>query len=206
MQMNLQKMNELLNNSQNCYHGHGMNGDNIKIDSIFDKGLRCSHNTMYFTTDPLGIGGDIDFEKMNNWPFLKADYMIVIATPINFNIVESSNLYTHEKGFDAFCYDYEGDEYSSNGKYVLPELIVGCYNVKEKTFKKNNKYYELLPEEEQKKVFDIIKKNYANIIEDSCGLDYYREIIKNLPGWEFPLTEEECENLIKNDSTPKMYI
>ncbi|MBE6139620.1 MAG: hypothetical protein E7174_03900 [Firmicutes bacterium] len=206
MKMDLNSINKLLNNKDNCYHGHGTNGDRNKINSIMNKGIRCSHDTMYFTTDPIGIGGDIDFDKLNNWPFLKADYIIVVSNPIRFNILELSELYTYQKGFDAFCYDYEGDEVLSQGKYVLPELIVGCYNVKEKTFEKNNRYYELLSEEEQKKVIDTIKKNYAQTIEDACGLETYKEVLKELPEWEFPLTDEECESLIKNDSTPRMYI
>jgi len=64
----------------------------------------------------------------------------------------------------------------------------------------------LLSEEEQKKVIDTIKKNYAQTIEDACGLETYKEVLKELPEWEFPLTDEECESLIKNDSTPRMYI
>lgn len=204
--MDLESINNLLNNKNNCYHGHGTNGDRKKINSIFNRGIRCSHGTMYFTTDPIGIGGDIDFDKMNNWPFLDADYIVVVSTPIKFNILELSEYYTYQKGFDAFSYDYEGDEVLSQGKYVLPELIVGYYNVKDRTFEKNNRYYELLSVEEQKKVMDTIKKNYAQTIEDACGLETYKEVLKNLPLWEFPLTDEECESLVKNDSTPRLYI
>lgn len=204
--MDLEAMNNLLNNKNNCYHGHGTSGDKNKINSIFNKGIRCSHGSMFFTTDPVGIGGEIDFDKMNNWPFLDADYIIVVSTPIKFNIIDLPDFHTYQKGFDAFSYDYEGDDNLSQGKYVLPELIVGCYNIKDKTFEKNVKYYELLSDEEQKRVFDTIKKNYAQVIEESCGLDTYKEVIDNLPGWEFPLTDEECENIIMNDSTPRLYI
>lgn len=208
MEMNLEKLNKILNNSQNVYHGHGTSGDDI-ITSIFDNGLRCSHGSMYFTTCALGKGGELDNEvldTMNNWPHLQADKIVIISLPIKYNILDAMPLGTYNLGTNAFYYDVEGNDKLSQGKYVMPEFIVGCYDSNTKTFEKNNKYYELLPQEEQDKLFERVKENYVQTLEDACGLDYYKEVLKNLPEWEFPLTDEECETLIKNDNTPKMYI
>ena len=207
--MNLENINIILNNNKNCYHGHGTNGDDNVISSIFNNGLRCSNNSMYFTTCTLGIGGEIDdeiYDKLNNWPHQDADNVVIVSLPIKYNILELPELGTVHSGYDAFCYSVENNENLLQGKYVKPEFIVGCYNARTKEFKKNDKYYELLSQEEQKKLFEQVKENYAQTIEESCGLEFYREVLSNLPQWQFPLTDEECENLVKNDSSSKLYI
>ena len=54
--------NIIFNNTNNCYYGHGTRGNVDKINSIFNNGLRCSNNSMYFTTCNLGFGGEIEDE------------------------------------------------------------------------------------------------------------------------------------------------
>lgn len=201
--------NIIFNNTNNCYYGHGTRGNVDKINSIFNNGLRCSNNSMYFTTCNLGFGGEIEdefCEMMDNWPHLEADKIVVISLPKKLHILDILDLGTYNQATNAFCYEVAGKENLTQGKYVMPEFILGCYDATTKTFEKNNKYYELLPQEEQDKLFEKVKENYAQTIEDACGLEYYKEVLKNLPEWEFPLTDEECETLTKNDSTPRMYI
>lgn len=198
MQFNLENMNNILNNNQNAYYGHGTNGDIDTINSIFNIGLRCSHGSMYFTTCVLGRGGELGndiFEMLNNWPHLEAEKIIIVSAPIKYNILDTASLHTYHLAANAYCYQIEG-----RGNFVMPEFVVGCYDAKTKTFSQNTKYYELLPKEEQTKLFEQVKKNYAETIENACGLEYYKGLLEELPGWEYPLTEEETHNLINSDS------
>ena len=207
--MNLEDLKKILNNNENGYYGHGTNGDKDVIDSIFKNGLRCSHGSMYFTTCVFGRPEDIDesiYEKLNNWPHLEADKVVIVSLPIKYNILESPGMKTYHQGSYAFCYDVEGDENLAPGKYVMPEFVVGCYNAQTKEFERNSRYYELLPQEEQDKVFEQVKKNYAKTLEEACGLETYREALKSLPQFQFPLTDEECEKLTNVEPEHRIYI
>lgn len=206
--MNLEDLKKILNNNENGYYGHGTNGDEVVINSIFKNGLRCSHGSMYFTTCVFGRSEDIDesiYEQLNNWPHLEADKVIILSMPIKYNILESPGIGTYQQGSYAFCYDVDGNENLAPGKYVMPEFVIGCYNAQTKEFERNSKYYELLSQEEQKKVFEQVKKNYVKTLEEACGLEIYRDMLKILPQFKFPLTDEECEKLVNAEPNHKIH-
>ena len=75
----------------------------------------------------------------------------------------------------------------------MPEFIVGYYDARNDSFIQNPRYYENLQEHEQNELFNQVKENYFNIINDSWGIEEYKEVLKNL-GWRFGLTEEELKN------------
>lgn len=67
-----EEIKEKFNNSSNMYYGHGMGAySEDKKLSIFENGLRCSHDQLYFTTITLGKGAQTLFEEkeelLNNW-------------------------------------------------------------------------------------------------------------------------------------------
>jgi len=207
--MNLEDLKKILNNNENCYYGHGTNGGKAVIDSIFKNGLRCSNNSLYFTSCVFGRPEDIDesiYEQLNNWPHLEAEKVVIVSLPVHFHILETPGLGTPKQAYDAFCYRVTDNEIVSQGKYVMPEFIVGCYNAQTKEFERNSRYYELLSSEEQTKVIEQIKKNYAQTLEEACGLEYYKELISKLPQFQFPLTDEECEKLTNVEPEHRIYI
>ena len=204
MELSKQNINEVLNNGSNAYYGHGTNGDMNIINSIFNIGLRCSHGSMYFTTCTLGKGGEMDddiIKMLNKWPHLSAEKVVIVSEPIKYNIIDSPSLGTYHLTTNAYCYEIEG-----KGNYVMPEFLIGYYDAPTKTFNKNPRYYELLSEEEQKILFDKVKLNYFNTIENACGIEYYREIIKDLPEFEFPLTDDEVASLMSRKSDHKIHV
>ena len=125
----------------------------------------------------------------------------MIAYVIKYNILDTPSLGTYNLSTSAYCYEIDG-----KGNFVMPEFIVGYYDVNTKTFNKNPKYYELLTEDEKKRLFEKVKLNYVKTIEDACGLDYYKEVITNLPGWDFPLTENEVTSLMQKDNGHQTHI
>lgn len=187
-----------MSNSENGYYGHGTGVNQKGVNSILHNGLRCSHNAMEFTTIPLGIGGSISKEVIklfDNWPHCNYQNIIIVSLPIVFNILDAPSLGTYNERYGAFCYipsvEAQKKYDLTNSRYIMPEFILGCYNAKSKRFKYNVKYYEFLPEDEKEKLFDKVRENYVQIISEGCGIQEYKEIIEDLAGWTFPLSEDE---------------
>lgn len=192
-------INEVLNNQNNLYFGHGTGGESKElIDSIMNNGLRCSHGSLYFTSVILGIGTQIEEsekEKLKNWPHKDSKIIIIVSLPLQYKIIDVVGMGTYNKG-DA-AYYYIPDEklraetpLLTNSPYVMPEFIAGYYNAREDSFVSNPKYYEYLSPNEQKELFDKVKSNYFNIIDDAIGIDEYKEILNSV-GWNYALTEDE---------------
>ena len=196
--MNLKK---IMDNENNMYYGHGVGGASLQdIDSIMNNGLRCSNGALYYTSIALCQGNNVTNEAIDylkKWPHKSSDKIIIISLPFKYNIIESPSLGTYNCANSAFYYVptlEEQKEYSlTNTNYVMPEFVKGYYDAINDEFIQNSKYYELLPIEEQEKVFKKVKCNYLTIINDACGIAKYREILEDLPGFKFPLSDEEVE-------------
>ena len=82
-------------NKENAYYGHGTNGDDEIINSIFNNGLRCSHESLYYTSMNLGMGSETLFdsqkELLNNWPHLNAKRIVIASIPLKYHIVSPDN-------------------------------------------------------------------------------------------------------------------
>ena len=205
----MENINLIMNNPNNCFYGHGTNSDdNKRIESIFINGLRCSHDSMYFTTCTLGqgnqMGKDVE-ELIMNWPHLSAKKIVIVSLPIKFHIIGAGPSFNHQ--YSAFYYtpdEAQREKYNlTNSNYVMPEFILGCFDVEKDLFIENEKYYERLTNEEQMNIFNKVVNNYINIIEDTWGLEEYKEVISELPGWEFPLTDEQYNSLFNKDNYKK---
>ena len=71
---------------------------------------------------------------------------------------------------------------------------MGMYDAEKKDFVVNDRYYENLPEEEQRKILEDVKKQYIDIISNSdWTLAEYAQILEDI-GIECPLTPEEISN------------
>lgn len=202
-------INKVLNNQNNIYFGHGTGVENKElIDSIMNDGLRCSHGSLYFTSVTLGIGTQIkDSEKelLKNWPHKDSKIIIIISLPLQYKIIDAMGMGTYNKGDSAYYYTPDEklrveNPFLTNSPYVMPEFIVGYYDARSDSFAPNPKYYEYLSSREQKDLFDKVKSNYFNIIDDAVGIDEYKEIAKSI-GWNYALTEEE-EQQFKSFKTP----
>ncbi len=204
-------INEILNNKNNMYYGHGIGKEEIKIiDSIINNGIRCSHGSLYYTTITLGIGGKLDAQAENSlkkWPHKESDVVVIASLPINYHILETNELHTYNKRYSSFYYipsqeQIKDSSFLTDSFYLMPEFIVGYYDAKKNAFHKNPQYYENLSTEEQEKLFQKIKENYYTIIEESCGIEKYKSILKVLKK-DFPLKEEDIETIKKNLSAKK---
>ena len=198
-------INEILNNPHNMYYGHGTGTDNPQVtDSIIRNGLRCSHGSLYYTSVPLGIGTKIeDSEKelLKKWPHKESNIIIVVSLPLKYKIMESYDLGTYNMADAAFYYtqskDIREQEDLTDSPYIIPEFVAGYYDARNDSFTPNPRYYENLSQEEQKELFQQVKQNYFNVIEEGCGIEEYQEILENL-GQIFPLTSDEVIVFKKN--------
>lgn len=215
-------MNDLkliFNNLKNGYYGHGTNGNENTLNSIFKYGLRNSHGTLYHTTESLGSGEEIlgsgkqineeVLKKLNNWPHFNLKKIVILSLPLKYHIYDSAAIGTYLKLTEAFSYipseeDKVKEPLLIDGSYTMPEFIKGYYDVNTKKFISNPKYYENLSIEEQNKLFDTIKQNYIRILDETCGVLEYKEIVNYLQYFKFPITDEDIEKYQREKSNYHM--
>ena len=193
----------IFNNSENMYYGHGIGNLSYDIvNSIMNNGLRCSHGSLYYTSIALCMGNlvtDDVINLMNNWPHKSSTIIVIVSLPNKYNILESIGLGTYNCLNAAFYYIPSKDmqeKYSlTNSNYVMPYFIKGYYDSVNNKFISNPKYYENLSLDEQTKIFELVKFNYISIINSGCGILKYRKVVNELAGYEFPLSNEEIEEL-----------
>ena len=204
-------INEILNNPNNMYYGHGTGTENPQvIASIIKNGLRCSHGSLYYTTVALGIGTKIENsekEMMKKWPHKGSNIVVVVSLPLKYKIIESSELGTYNMADAAFYYtpykDTREQESLSDSPYVIPEFVVGYYDAVDDSFSRNPRYYENLSQEEQNELFKQVKQNYFNVVEDGCGIEKYQGILTDL-GYDSPLTPDEVIAFKRNKATQEL--
>ena len=183
--LNIDTINQIMNNSNNVYFGHGTGVENQDIvNSIMQNGLRCSHGQMNATTYALNYGGSLsenNVNALNNWQHKKSKNIVIVSLPTNL-LYMSSN---YDQRQESFYYK------SSDGtNYVMPEFILGYYDAETGLFHQNPNYYELQNAAVQQEILDKVKKNLASLIEEYSDIDSYREMCEAL-GVSFPFTNEE---------------
>jgi len=159
-------INEIFNNPNNIYHGHGIGPETMeKIQSILNNGLRCSHGSLYYTSVALGMGQNIDDSVnglLKKWPHKDSNIIIIISLPNKYRILDSPGIGTYNLGDAAYYYipSLELQEQFSltNSPYVMPEFVMGYYDAREDSFTMNSNYYEYLTQDQQDGLFLRIKK------------------------------------------------
>ena len=92
--MNDEEIKNKFSNESNVYYAHGIGDNNPQIvESIFNNGLRCSHDQLYFTTVTLGSGSSTLFEDneelINNWPHKDSKQIIIASLPQKFHLLDT---------------------------------------------------------------------------------------------------------------------
>lgn len=190
-------------NQANQYYAHGIGAYNEKvIKSIFENGLRCSHNELYWTVLEFGKGSETLFKEkeqlMNNWEHKGSKHIMIASLPEAFHLLDMMGTPLFQKRHAAFYNNISQEEAKKlgivPGLYLKPEFIKGMYDAEKKDFIVNDRYYENLPEEEQRKVLEDVKKQYIDTISHSgWTLAEYAQILEDI-GIECPLTPEEISN------------
>lgn len=201
--MELKDIKKEFANQANQYYAHGIGAyDENIIKSIFENGLRCSHNELYWTVLEFGKGSDTLFEEneelLDNWEHKGSKHIMIASLPEVFHLLDVKGTPLFQKRHAAFYNTISPEEASqlgiSPGLYLKPEFIRGMYDANKKDFIENDRYYENLPEQEQKRVLDEIKQQYIETIEKSgWTLEEYVQILEDID-MEFPLTQEEISN------------
>ena len=201
--MELKDIKKEFANQANQYYAHGIGAyDENIIKSIFENGLRCSHNELYWTVLEFGKGSDTLFEEneelLDNWEHKGSKHIMIASLPEVFHLLDVKGTPLFQKRHAAFYNTISPEEASqlgiSPGLYLKPEFIRGMYDANKKDFIENDRYYENLPEQEQKRVLDEIKQQYIETIEKSgWTLEEYAQILEDID-MEFPLTQEEISN------------
>lgn len=190
-------------NQANQYYAHGIGVyDEKVIKSIFENGLRCSHNELYWTVIEFGNGSDTLFrekeELLNNWEHKGSKHIIIASLPEIFHLLDVQGTPLFKKRHAAF-YNHISQEEANElgiapGLYLKPEFIMGMYDANKKDFIVNDRYYENLPEQEQRRVLEEMKQQYIETIENTgWTLEEYEQILDDID-MEFPLTQEEISN------------
>ena len=201
--MELKDIEKKFANQANQYYAHGIGVyDEKVIKSIFENGLRCSHNELYWTVLEFGKGSDTLFkekeELMNNWEHKGSKHIIIASLPEIFHLLDVKGTPLFQKRHAAF-YNHISQEKANElgiapGLYLKPEFIMGMYDANKKDFIVNDRYYENLPEQEQKRVLEEMKQQYIETIENTgWTLEEYEQILDDID-MEFPLTQEEISN------------
>ena len=194
-------------NEKNMYYAHGIGAySEDVVNSIFKNGLRCSHNELYWTVVEFGEGSESLFrekeEMMSNWEHKGSKHIIIVSLPEIFHLLDVKGTALFQKRHAAFLNsisEEQADELGiAKGLYLKPEFVMGMYDTIKKDFILNDRYYENLPEEEQKRVLDDVRKQYIDTIEHSdWTLAEYAQILQDV-GVKCPLTPEEIENSSKD--------
>lgn len=190
--------NNILNNPNNIYFGHGTGTEeNLVVESIMNNGLRCSHGSLYYTSEVLGIGSQIqenEQEKLRNWPHKESKIVVIVSLPLQYKIIDIAGSGTYNQGDAAYYYtpneEVRKAHSLTNSPYVMPEFIIGYYDSRVDSFTPNSRYYENLSQDEQARLFNQVKENYFNIVDEGWGIEQYKEIAQEL-GWSFGLTDAE---------------
>lgn len=159
--MELKDIKKEFANQANQYYAHGIGAyDENIIKSIFENGLRCSHNELYWTVLEFGKGSDTLFEEneelLDNWEHKGSKHIMIASLPEVFHLLDVKGTPLFQKRHAAFYNTISPEEASqlgiSPGLYLKPEFIRGMYDANKKDFIENDRYYENLPEQEQKRV------------------------------------------------------
>ena len=141
----LENIEEILNNKEFIIlgHGTGRRGNDLDIvESIFDKGLRASHTSIFYTTNLIQFD-DIDElkQKLSNWGHFDSKNIILIRLPLKYFVMigDSSDLYCDRTA--AFV-NKTIDSQEKEVFYLDPKFIIGCYNTENKIVYKNKKFKE----------------------------------------------------------------
>ena len=101
----LQEFKDLLTDPEYVYYLHGTgNAGMDAVASIFEQGLRASHNSMFFTTVCYGDGDTIKKNwdqiqnDMNHWPHKESDKVVIVRFPMKYLILGGDE-YTGEKDY-----------------------------------------------------------------------------------------------------------
>ena len=183
----LKDLKSLLREDGYTIFGHGTGHKNNEvISSIFTKGLRASHNSMFYTTIGLNVDNDLtNFQKkLDNWEHLDSENIILIKLPNKyFNIIgESMDLNCEKTG--AFV----NEKIDENGKttyYLDPKFIIGAYLKNTSKVILNPNYEFVLSEktisELEEKLNKTINKTKIRIkrLEDNLFLETFPSFDNN---------------------------
>ena len=158
--MKIEDVKDLLTDPDYEYHMHGTgrSSDDPReqaqvIASIFTKGLRTCAGMLFWTSEFMGDGEEMNQnwetvkETMNHWKHMGSKNIIVVRAPKKY-IVESAPEDSEER-YGAF-YVGRDDGNSELTNYVNPKVILGCYHAETGNFTLNPKFErELSPKTEQ---------------------------------------------------------
>lgn len=164
------QLNEVFNDKEMLYLGHGTSVDESVINSIFQSGLQVKDpesiggygfhlEGVNSTTIPLGIGNDCLFdtvsEKLNNWPHKESKNVVIIALPKQY-IFTKSEVHFLADAYEQF---YIGNKES--GYKLRPEFIKGVYNSTERSFTLNKNFYQNFSDEKKEEFFEELNNSYV---------------------------------------------
>lgn len=169
--MKIEEVKDILTNPDYAYylHGTGRGGDEYQagvVSSIFDNGLRASHNAMYWTTVCYGTGKDVEnswaemIDDMNHWKHLDSKNIIIVRFPIKYLILGADDS-LGEKDY-AIYNEIENPETKQVTRYINPKMVVGCYHATTGEFFVNPNFEkELSPETEK-----ILQEKYEEGVKN----------------------------------------
>lgn len=194
--MNVEELSNILNDPDIFYLGHGTgrrtDTQNV-LNSIMEKGLRCSHGSLTYTTVGLFNGGNLSehiLETLNNWPHLDSNKIVIVGIPYKYQVLCDDR-------FLSFYYKPS----ETDREYLRPEFIVGYFDAETQSFVNNPKYFKNQSLSDQEKLINSVKERLYKFISNSElyeSYEAYEEMLSDV-GWQLPLTSDDKEKFGESD-------
>jgi len=144
-------------------HGTGRMGNSMNVvHSIFENGLRCSHDSLYYTSVFLNTGGEEAFEplkeSMDHWEHLDSKKIILVRLPIAYMNMKYDQTDAFGENYFAF-YKQVSNGGSELKNYVDRRFVMGCYDANTKEFEVNPYFEEVLTKETKQELSDKLKQS-----------------------------------------------
>ena len=166
----IEEFKELLTDPNFEYYLHGTGGGDVElqqniINSIFKKGLRASHGSMFWTTVSYGTGRRVekDWDKMiddmNHWQHQDSKNIIIVRIPVKY-MIEGAPEDQGERDFAIYNEEFDQDKEQVT-RFINPKFVVGCYSAKSGKLMLNPNFEKELTPETEKELQEKYVKGMA---------------------------------------------
>lgn len=194
---------EVLTEEGNMIRWHGSKGTKETVNTICNEWLRIPdgydlHSTAIKLKNNLKNENqqtqESQIQQLMNRPHLKCKYIVIVSHPKEYC---SKVPYRENDSLLITTDKFWGTDYYKNKNLVVrPEFIKWYFDINNMEFIPNEKYYKRLWEEEQKQLFQEVKKKYMDsVIESNWRLEEYLQIMQE-NNRKCPYNEKDIEEYL----------
>ena len=185
---NIDEFKNLLTQKGYGYFAHGtgrMGNSTSVVYSIFETGLRCSHDSLYYTSVFLNTGGEESFEPlkeaMDHWQHLDSKKIVLVRLPIPYMNMKYDQTDSFGENYFAF-YKQVSNGGSELKNYVDRRFVIGCYDADTKEFEVNPYFEEVFTKETKQELSEKLKQakeltaKRLTRMDKECGIEIPKKV------------------------------